>query len=82
MSNENELPHWDLTPYYPSLTSETFKAAYQQVLTQIGALTERFDRYQIGSTTDTVVTDETVRIYEELAQAFDTLELVNNLVSS
>jgi oligoendopeptidase F len=82
MSNENELPHWDLTPYYPSLTSETFKAAYQQVLTQIGALTERFDLYQIGSTTDTVGTDETVQIYEELAQAFDTLELVNNLVSS
>lgn len=82
MSNENELPHWDLTPYYPSLTSETFKAAYQQVLIQIGALTERFDLYQIGSSTDTVVTDETVQIYEELAQAFDTLELVNNLVSS
>ncbi|MEY3601856.1 MAG: hypothetical protein RL169_1100 [Armatimonadota bacterium] len=82
MSTENQLPHWDLTPYFPSLSSDEFKAAYQDVLSQIAALTERFDRYQIGATSDSSITDETVKVYEEVAKAFDTLGLVNNLVTA
>jgi oligoendopeptidase F len=34
----NSLPHWDMTPYYPSLESDEFKAAVETFRHDLGAL--------------------------------------------
>lgn len=82
MSDINQLPQWDLTPYFDSLTSERFTAAYNRVIEQISDLTLDFDKHGIGHIVVTTLTTDMVAVYESVALKFDQLELELRLVDA
>lgn len=51
------LPHWDMTVVYPALEAPEFERGFQAVITQIHALVQLFDQFNIGRQ-ETPITDE------------------------
>lgn len=62
------LPHWDMTPIFPSLESPEFEAAFQARLTAIADLGKLFDTYQIDKREPTAIDAEIVHHYETLTE--------------
>jgi oligoendopeptidase F len=48
MSTLNPLPHWDMTPIYPSMESKEFAEGFSCVVHDINNLANLFDTYQIN----------------------------------
>ena len=40
---DETLPHWDLTPFFPSIESREFSALTEEVASEVGRLQARFD---------------------------------------
>jgi pepF/M3 family oligoendopeptidase len=65
---ETQLPHWDVSTVFPSLTSPEFTSAFEGFVAAIGEVRELFDRANIRKSDDPVVDDETVAAFESILQ--------------
>lgn len=45
---EKKLPHWDLSPLFPSLDSPKFQAAWADLERRLGALGPLLDKHEVG----------------------------------
>jgi pepF/M3 family oligoendopeptidase len=84
MSTVKNLPQWDMSVYFPSLSSAEFDSACQQLVMAIDAQEERFDELCI-SKKQGPTTLEDVSIFEEILtkrnKLAEDLRLVNAYVS-
>ena len=62
------LPHWDMTPIYPSLSSPEFESAFHSVVTSIDDLNALFDRYNIAQRDPAPLDDATVQAFDDVLQ--------------
>ncbi len=62
----NALPRWDLTPFFPSLQSDEYQAAFTQTIADIQKLGEFFDAHAIRRRETPEVTPQIVEAYEEM----------------
>ncbi len=68
MSNNNKLPHWDMSVIYPALDSESFDAGYQGWLDSITQLNELFDEHQIDRVNAHTFSEETLVSFEKIVE--------------
>lgn len=73
MTATEPLPHWDLTPFFPSLESREFLALHEEVGAEVGRLQRRFDELGIRGGDPLEVTDEVVAAADEAIDAFNRL---------
>ena len=67
------LPHWDLTPFFPSLDSREFLSLNEEVGAEVGRLQRRFDELDIRGGESLEVTDEVVAAADEVVESFNRL---------
>jgi pepF/M3 family oligoendopeptidase len=63
---ETQLPHWDMTPFYPALDSPRFRSAFDDLIVRIVELTELVDEKAVRKTEALDVDEETVAIFESV----------------
>ena len=76
------LPHWDMSPVFPSLDSEAFRAAFEGVIREIADLRADYDRLGIrqgGPALDTAAFEALLRRQNAL---YDTLRTVSAYISA
>ncbi len=74
MQVENQqLPHWDLTPIFPSLESTEFEQEFTGALSAIGELATLFDRYNVRRRDNPAVDAQWVEQWEEVIQHLNAL---------
>jgi pepF/M3 family oligoendopeptidase len=70
----SSLPHWDMTPLFPSLDSPEFEMAYARVVAHIGDLEVLFDALDVdGSTAPKSINAAAVTAFEQATGAFNAL---------
>ena len=67
------LPHWDVTPFFPSLGSRELSAAHEGLLADLGRLRSRFDELEVHGGEHREVTDQDVAAVDELVPALNEL---------
>ncbi|WP_421119095.1 hypothetical protein ACE2AJ_17290 [Aquihabitans daechungensis] len=67
------LPHWDLTPFFPSLDSRDFLARNEEVGAEVGRLQRRFDELDIRGGEPLDVTDDVAAAADEVIASFNRL---------
>jgi len=67
------LPHWDLTPIFPSLDSAEFQQAFDAAVSEIDALAALFDRHGVRRRETPVVDAAFVGAYEEITDRLNAL---------
>ena len=67
------LPHWDVTPFFPSLGSRELSSAHEGLLADLGRLRSRFDELGIHGGDPRAVSDEDVAAIDELVPALNEL---------
>jgi len=78
----DDLPRWDLTPFFPSVGSREFATDHEAVQAEIGRLQRRFDELDIRGGDPLEVTDEVVSQVDELLPAINRLLAQMRLVGS
>jgi oligoendopeptidase F len=68
-----DLPHWDLTPFFPSIESREFVALTEEVASEVGRLQRRFDELDVRAGGPIETTDEVVATADEIIEAFNRL---------
>jgi pepF/M3 family oligoendopeptidase len=68
-----EVPHWDLTPFFPSIESREFGALAEQVGAEVGRLQARFDELGVRGGDPLAVTPEVVDAADEVIGSFNRL---------
>lgn len=68
-----EVPHWDLTPFFPSIESREFSALTEEVASEVGRLQARFDELDVRGGEPLEVTPEVVAAADEVVEAFNRL---------
>ncbi|HEX2036656.1 MAG TPA: M3 family oligoendopeptidase [Chloroflexota bacterium] len=68
-----KLPHWDMTPVFPSLESAEFEAAYAGVLAGIGELRQLCDRHGVRQTQEATVDEASTAAFEAVTERLNTL---------
>ena len=63
---DTRLPHWDMTPLYPSLDSAEFTAAFDELKNQISELVTVADAKGVRKADGLEVNDETVATFEDV----------------
>ncbi|MGH2812855.1 MAG: M3 family oligoendopeptidase [Actinomycetota bacterium] len=63
-----ELPHWDMTPVFASLTSAELESAFGAVITQVRDLSEMFDRHDVRGGREVEIDDKIVAVAEEIIE--------------
>src|SRR6266496_742565 len=69
----NDLPRWDLTPFFPSLTSSEFETAFDQASQEIEQLTAFFDAHNIRRRETGAVETAFAAVYDEATNRLNTL---------
>lgn len=72
-SPADELPRWDLTPFFPSLGSRELTAGREEVAAEIGRLRQRFDELAVRGGDPLPVDDAVVAAVDELVPALNRL---------
>ncbi len=67
------LPHWDMTPVYPSLESPEFEAGNKLVLQSINDLVQLFDSLQIGRRDSLTMDEETIGAFETVVERMNNI---------
>ncbi len=75
-------PHWDLSPFFPSLGSREFAAAAERVGSEVARLGERLDDLDIGAGDPLEVDDRVVAVTEELIATLNRLRAEMRLVGA
>lgn len=71
-SNDIEdLPRWDMSPYFPGLESAEFDGAFKSVLERLSRLKDLADRYDVRGAAGVSVDEKTVSAFEDLVAAMD-----------
>lgn len=73
MSENGNLPHWDMTVIYPGLESDEFEAGFQATITATDNLTALFDDHQIDRIDPPPVDEETISLFEKIITQFNTV---------
>ena len=73
MTSTSQLPHWDMQVVYPALESPEFEHDFQQLLNEISALAELFERHAVGQHDATVLDDTTIMAFEAVTNAMNTM---------
>jgi oligoendopeptidase F len=68
-----ELPHWDLTPFFPALDSREFLGLNEEVGAEVARLQRRFDELDVRAGEPIEVTDEVVAAADEVVGSFNRL---------
>lgn len=68
------LPHWDMTPVFPSLDSPEFEAAFRRVVSSVGALRARFDVHGVRRRESGEIDDATAESFEEITGQINALQ--------
>ena len=78
-----ELPHWDVTPFFPSLESPEFDAAYTGLIAAVADLKTLWDTENIAARAPKPVSasPEVVRAYEAATSAYNAVLDASRLVS-
>lgn len=81
------LPHWDMTPVFPSLDSAEFQAAFAETVQKIQALGQLFDAEGIVSLSEELPVNEVLverfaRVTKAFNEVLDSLRTVRAYVSA
>ena len=76
------LPHWDMTPVFPSLESAAFVEAFEAVLTRIDRLGTLFDRHNVRRREVPAVDAAFVTAYEEITAELNSYQEQMRVVSA
>ncbi len=76
------LPHWDMTPIYPSIESAEFAAGFQHLLDSVAELRTLFDHHGVRKVISATVDDTTVAAFEDVATRFNALQDAVRLVAA
>ncbi len=80
------LPHWDMTPIFPSLESPEFVAGFDTVVSMIEQMRVEFDAEQIGLQPEAPLDDATVARFERavalLNEASDAVTTLGAYISA
>ncbi|HEX9134554.1 MAG TPA: M3 family oligoendopeptidase, partial [Ktedonobacteraceae bacterium] len=72
MSTLNPLPHWDMTPIYPSMDSKEFAEGFTSVVRDINDLAALFDAHQImKQRTAAALNHETIQAFEAVIERYN-----------
>jgi oligoendopeptidase F len=69
----DDLPRWDVSGFFPSVTSRELTGASEAVAAEIGRLQQRFDELGIRGGEPLAVTDDVVAAADEVIGAFNRL---------
>ena len=78
----DDLPRWDVSGFFPSVTSRELTGASEAVAAEIGRLQQRFDELGIRGGEPLAVTDDVVAAADEVIGAFNRLLADMRLVGS
>ena len=68
-----ELPRWDVSDLYPSLTSREWAAAHEQAVASVTRLTALFDQHDVhGGDAHEPSADE-IEAFDEITSALNTV---------
>ncbi len=67
------LPHWDVSPFFPSLGSRQFASAHEATVAELGRLRARFDELDIRGGDRREATDADAAAVDELLPALNDL---------
>ena len=81
MSTTQTLPQWDMTVYFPGLSSPEFDSAVQKVVMSIDAMERRYEELGIGKKTGPTQSSD-VAVFEELLPKRNALSEELRLVSA
>ncbi len=73
MPTTQTLPHWDMTPVYPSLQSPEFEQGFAQVVQDINELAELFDLHFIMEQPAIVPDASVVRTFEMITERYNSV---------
>lgn len=82
MSNENSLPHWDLSEFYAGLDSDKFKSDIDGFKKDMDRLSDYFDEHQIGLQAPSETTPEVIETFEQALTLLDEVSKRANLLNS
>jgi len=69
----SELPHWDLTPFFPGLDSREFLGLNEEVASEVGRLQRRFDELGVRGGDPIALDDAVVATADEVVESFNRL---------
>src|SRR2546421_2427687 len=73
MPTTQTLPHWDMTPVYPSLQSSEFEQGFAQGVQDINELAELFDLHFIMEQSPIAVDTTVVRTFEMITERYNSV---------
>ena len=73
MPTTQTLPHWDMTPVYPSLQSAEFERGFAQGVQDINELAELFDLHFIMEQPPIAVDASVVRTFEMITERYNSV---------
>ncbi len=73
MPTTQMLPHWDMTPVYPSLQSSEFEQGFAQTVQDINELAEMFDLHFIMEQAPIAVDTSVVQTFEMITERYNTV---------
>jgi pepF/M3 family oligoendopeptidase len=83
---QTQLPHWDVTSFFPSLDSPQFASAFDGLAEAIDAFAKRFDEAGIRAASSPFVDGATATIFDELLtrsnEIAESMRLVRGYVHS
>ncbi len=65
-TTETQLPRWDMTPLFGSLTSPEFEEAFDNLIRDVGALRDLFDAHGVRRLDDGSVDEATAAVFDEV----------------
>lgn len=68
-----ELPHWDMTPVFPSLESDEFNKAWDSISQRVTELSELFEQHGIRLRDDIELDDSLIEVFEKVVNNYNTL---------
>lgn len=68
-----ELPHWDMSPVFPSLESDEFKRAWDSIYKGVNDMRALFDRNGIRRNDDIHLNDSLVEVFEDVVNSYNKL---------
>lgn len=76
------LPHWDLSPIFPSLESAEFEQGFADVVARVNALAQLFDAERVERQQGALTNAETARAFDTVMDAYNaTADRVNTLLA-
>ena len=67
------LPRWDMTAYFPSLTSREFAAAEERLGADVERMAALYDRHQVRGGPPLQLTEDRVNVFVEVLEATNDL---------